>query len=59
MIKPAFSIPSMSEVEATPKNGLNAISLFAGCGGSSLGYRMAGYNILLANEFLPAAQEER
>lgn len=57
MIKPAFSIPSMSEVEATPKNGLNVISLFSGCGGSSLGYRMAGYNILLANEFMPAAQE--
>lgn len=57
MNKPVFSIPSMSEIEATPKNGLKVMSLFSGCGGSSLGYKMSGYDVVLANEFLPAAQE--
>jgi len=33
------------------------ISLFSGCGGSSLGYKQAGLNILLSNEFIPAAAE--
>ncbi len=33
------------------------ISLFAGCGGSSLGYRMAGYRELLAVEWDKAAVE--
>jgi DNA (cytosine-5)-methyltransferase 1 len=33
------------------------VSLFSGCGGSSLGYKLAGYNILLANEFIPSARE--
>jgi len=32
-------------------NGLTCVSLFAGCGGSSLGYRMAGYHELLAVEW--------
>jgi DNA (cytosine-5)-methyltransferase 1 len=31
------------------------ISLFSGCGGSSLGYQMAGLKVLLANEFVPEA----
>jgi DNA (cytosine-5)-methyltransferase 1 len=34
-----------------PDNGLTAISLFAGCGGSSLGYKMAGYDVRLAVEW--------
>ena len=33
------------------------ISTFAGCGGSSLGYRMAGYRELLAVEWDPVATE--
>ena len=33
------------------------ISTFSGCGGSSLGYKLAGCKILLANEFVPAARE--
>jgi len=31
------------------------ISLFSGCGGSSLGYKMAGMDVLVSNEFVPAA----
>ena len=35
----------------------NAISFFSGCGGSSLGYKLAGVNVLYANEFVPKASE--
>jgi DNA (cytosine-5)-methyltransferase 1 len=55
--KPPYMVPSMVEIAAIPWNGLTVVSTFAGCGGSSLGYRMAGYRILLANEFVPIAQE--
>lgn len=34
-----------------PSNGLTVVSLFSGCGGSSLGYRLAGYRELLAVEW--------
>jgi len=47
----------MSDVAALPWNGFNAISTFSGCGGSSLGYKMAGFRVLWASEFIPAAQE--
>lgn len=47
----------MEEIAAIPWNGFNAISTFSGCGGSSLGYKMAGFRVLWANEFIPAAQE--
>lgn len=47
----------MAEIRALPWNGLNAISTFSGCGGSSTGYRMAGFRILYANEFIPAARD--
>ncbi len=55
--KPAYRVPSMSEIAALPWNGFNVISTFSGCGGSSLGYKMAGFRVLWANEFIPAAQE--
>lgn len=35
----------------------NLVSLFSGCGGSSLGYKMAGFKILLASEFIPIVRE--
>lgn len=35
---------------------MNLVSLFSGCGGSCLGFKQAGYNILYANEFVPEAQ---
>lgn len=38
-------------------NSYKVVSLFSGCGGSSLGYKLAGMKVLLANEFIPAAAE--
>ncbi|MBE7504437.1 MAG: DNA cytosine methyltransferase [Verrucomicrobiales bacterium] len=47
----------MAEIAAVPDNGLRVVSTFSGCGGSCLGYRMAGYQVLWASEFIPAAAE--
>jgi len=47
----------MEVIRNIPHNYYNVISTFSGCGGSSLGYKMAGYKVLWANEFIPAAQE--
>ncbi len=47
----------MAEIAAVPDNGLRIVSTFSGCGGSCLGYRMAGYRVVWANEFIPAAAE--
>lgn len=55
--KPPYTVPLMSEIAALPHNGFDAISTFSGCGGSSLGYKMAGFRVLWASEFIPAAQE--
>lgn len=56
-MKPAYRIPTMAEVTALPWNGFTVASTFSGCGGSSLGYRMAGYRVLYANEFVDAARD--
>lgn len=55
-MKPAYRVPSMAEIEAIPWNGYNVVSTFSGGGGSCLGYRLAGFRVLWANEFIPAAQ---
>lgn len=57
MEKPPYRVPLMSEISSLPHNGFDAISTFSGCGGSSLGYKMAGFRVLWASEFIPAAQE--
>ena len=57
MTKPQYKIPSMSEIRSSEWNGFNCISTFSGGGGSSTGYRMAGFKVLYANEFIPAAQD--
>lgn len=57
MNKPPYRVPLMTEVSKLPWNGFNVVSTFSGCGGSSLGYKMAGYRVLWASEFIPAAQE--
>lgn len=46
----------MAEIFARPLTGLTVVSTFSGCGGSCLGYRMAGYKVVWANEFIPEAQ---
>lgn len=52
-----YKIPSMKTIQKIKgTNGYNVVSTFSGCGGSCLGYEMAGYNILYANEFIPEAQ---
>jgi DNA (cytosine-5)-methyltransferase 1 len=46
---------SMLDLDGVEKTGLRVASLFSGCGGSSLGYRLAGYEVVYANEFIPLA----
>lgn len=57
MVKPEYKIPSMKEIETIPWNGFNVVSTFSGGGGSCLGYRMAGFRVLYANEFVEEAQK--
>lgn len=52
-----YKVPSMREIEAIPWNGYKVVSTFSGGGGSCLGYRMAGFHVVWANEFVEAAQE--
>jgi DNA (cytosine-5)-methyltransferase 1 len=56
MNKPPYQVPSMQDIAAIPWNGYKVASTFSGCGGSCTGYRMAGYKVVWANEFVPAAQ---
>lgn len=52
-----YTVPSMKIIEAIPWNGFKVVSTFSGAGGSCLGYRMAGFKVIWANEFIPAAQD--
>lgn len=56
MTKPPYRVPSMAEIARLPWNGFRVASTFSGCGGSSLGYRMAGFRVVYANEFIPEAR---
>lgn len=47
----------MEEIRALPWNGFTCASTFSGCGGSSTGYRMAGFKMVWASEFIDAARE--
>ena len=55
--KPPYRIPSMAEIHALPWNGFTVASTFSGGGGSCLGYRMAGFRVAYANEFIEEAQK--
>lgn len=55
-----YKIPTISELIEQTENGnhkFTVVSLFAGGGGSSTGYRMAGGKVLAINEFIPEAIE--
>lgn len=56
-MKTEYRVMGMDEIKSLPWNGFNVISTFSGCGGSSLGYRMAGFRVLWASEFIDAARE--
>lgn len=55
--KPPYRVPLMAEINAVEPNGFKIVSTFSGCGGSCLGFRMAGFGVLWASEFIPAARE--
>jgi DNA (cytosine-5)-methyltransferase 1 len=55
--KPPYRVPLISEIREIEWNGFTVASTFAGAGGSSTGYRMAGFRVGYANEFVPIAQE--
>lgn len=56
-IKPPYIIPTMAAISAIKPNGYRVMSTFAGAGGSSLGYRMAGFRVTWASEFIEAARD--
>lgn len=56
--KPPYRVPSMAEIAARKgTTGLRVVSTFSGCGGSCLGFEMAGYDVLWASEFVAAARD--
>lgn len=54
-----YNVPTMKEIneKIVGTNGYKTISFFAGAGGSSLGYKMAGYQVLASSEFIPVARQ--
>jgi DNA (cytosine-5)-methyltransferase 1 len=54
--KPPYRVPSMAEIAGLACNAYTVVSTFSGCGGSCLGFKMAGFKVVWASEFVPAAQ---
>jgi len=55
--KPKYKIPSMKEIaKVKGTNGYKVVSTFSGAGGSCLGFEMAGYKVVWANEFVEEAR---
>ena len=54
--RPPYRVPTLDEIRAVPWNGFVVASLFAGGGGSSTGYRMAGYRVAYANDVVDEAR---
>lgn len=55
---PKYKLDTVKELREKTENGshrFEVVSLFAGGGGSSTGYRMAGGRVLAVNEFIPEA----
>ena len=57
MTKPPYRVPLMRELAEPNDDAFTVVSTFSGCGGSCLGFRLAGYRVLYASEFVPAARE--
>ena len=55
--RPSYRVPGLAEVRAVPWNGLTVASTFSGGGGSCCGWRMAGYRVGWANEFVAEAAD--
>lgn len=55
--RPPYRVPTMAQIRKIRPNGYTAASFFSGCGGSSLGYKLAGFDLRYAAEFIPAAQD--
>lgn len=55
--RPPYRVPLMSEIRGIPWNGYNVISTFAASGGSSTGYRIEGFRVLVAVEWIAKACE--
>jgi DNA (cytosine-5)-methyltransferase 1 len=56
-VKKPYVVPTMEEVEKVRgTNGYVIASTFSGCGGSCLGFEMAGYGVAWANEFIEEAR---
>jgi DNA (cytosine-5)-methyltransferase 1 len=47
----------MAELDEIPLNGYSAVALFAGAGGTCLGFRWAGFRTLWASEFVDRAAD--
>jgi len=56
-VRVPYRVPSMAEVAEVAPNGYKVASTFSGAGGSSLGYRMAGFDVVYASEFVEAARD--
>lgn len=52
----ALDIPTMAEINGLKKKFVGA-SLFSGCGGASVGMKLAGIDVRYANEFVPIAAD--
>jgi len=55
--KPPYRRPLLSEVHALGTHGLTHVSTFSGGGGTCLGFKMAGFRTLWANDIDPIAQQ--
>lgn len=52
-----YRVPSMAEVAAARgANGMRVVSTFSGCGGSCLGFELAGFSVVYASEFVEEAR---
>lgn len=55
--RPEYRVPLMVDLAAPADDAPTMVSTFSGCGGSCLGFRLAGYRVLWASEFVAAARE--